>query len=336
VEEVKKLEELLQSGTRGLLQLLRDEQERASIVVQLWEASQTRAAGKALQKAAKKALYMLRSNGVEVDRYRPERARDGEGNGERLQVEEALLSVPDGHGSSQLVIALSDKAGSSLTLYRFVINALRGVLQFSHTGGSRKALHRAQEDGVFFPVSAEYARFRLGQALGKTDRQRISGLTTLPPVLEGAGEPVVHPVREIPEARLSRIITPEEEKRIFSVPEVGGMMLPEEDVAETRQQLAEAQASRLVLANKTPEERMQEILLRFYRTYFTRERLDDLSTRLLDVAAALHHRGMHDLTRLLVHYADSLRSPALAPEKHPLLNFLAYRAFMQPLERTNR
>jgi hypothetical protein len=336
VEEVKKLEELLQAGTRGLLDLLRDERDRASIVAQLWEASQSRAAGKAFQKAAKKALYTLRSSGVDVDRYRPERERDGEENVDRLEVAEALLSEPDGFGNSQLVIALTDSAGSSLTLYRFVINALRGVLQFSRTGASRKAFHRAREEGAFFPVSAEYARFRLSKALEKTDRERISGLSALPPLLEGAGEPVVHPVREIPEARLSRIITPEEEKRIFSVPEVGGMMLPEEDVAETRKQIAEARASRLVLANKTPEERMQAILLRFYRTYFTPERLDDLSTRLLDVAAALHHRGARGITRLLVHYADSLRSPALVPEKHPLLNFLAYRAFMQPPEGMNR
>ena len=81
---------------------------------------------------------------------------------------------------------------------------------------------------------------------------------------------------------------------------------------------------------------MQAILLRFYRTYFTRERLEDLSTRLLDVAASLHHRGIRGLPRMLVHYADSLRSPGLVPEKHPLLNFLAYRAFMQPPEQANR
>ena len=336
VEEVKRLEELLQTGPRGLLDRLQDEQEQAAVVEQLWKASQTRSVGKSLQKAAKKALYVLRSNGVDVDQYKPEAVHRDAGQGEGLEVTEALLSVPDGLGSSQLVIVLSDRAGSSLVLYRFVINALRGVLQFSSTGVSRKALRKAQEEGMFFPVSAEYARFRLAQAMDRTDRARISGLGSLPSVLEGGEEPVIHPIRNIGKANLSRIIGPEEGKKIFSVPEIAGMALPDEDIAETRNLLTEARASRLVLANKTPEERMQETLLRFYRTYFNRERLEDLSTRLLDVAAAFHYRGRSGFTRLLIDFADSLRSPALIPEKHPLLSYLVYKAFMAPLERNSR
>ena len=336
MEEVKRLEELLQSGPRGLLDRLQGEREQAAIVEQLWKASQTRSVGKSLQKAAKKALYVLRSNGVDVDRYKPEAAYRDAGQGEDLEVTEAALSVPDGLGSSQLVIALSDRAGSSPVLYRFVINALRGVLQFSRTGVSRKDLRKAQEEGVFFPVSAEYARFRLAQAMNKTDRSRISGLGSLPAVLQGGEEPAVHPIRDIVETHLSRIIGPDEGKKIFSIPEIAVMALPEADVAETRNLLAEARASRLVLANKTPEERVQETLLRFYRTYFNRERLDDLSTRLLDVAAALHYRRRSDFARLLIDFADSLRSPALIPEKHPLLSYLVYRSFMEPLERNSR
>lgn len=328
MNEEKGLEALLNNGARALLDRLQDEREREVLIEQLWEASQSRGSGKAIQKSAKKVLYMLRSGGIDVDRYKPVRRRDSVDRGERLEIDSALLSIPDGLGNSQLIIALAEGGGSSLTLYRFVVNSLRGVLQFSRTGGSRKLLHRVQEDGVLFPVSYEYARYRLGQALDKTDRERVSGLSMLPALLEGNGGQVEHPVRAMMGTQISRIVSPAEERKLFSLAEIGGMVLPEDDVAEIKKQVSEARESRLVLANKTPEERVREIVNRFYKTYFSRERLEDLSNRLLDTALAFHHRGMPDVVRLLADYADSLLSPAMVPDKHPLLNFLVYKAFM--------
>jgi hypothetical protein len=185
-------------------------------------------------------------------------------------------------------------------------------------------------DDAFFPVSAEYARFRLHRALGRTERSRVSGLSSLPSVLEGGSGPVEHPARALSGTRLSRIVNPDEERKLFTLPEIGGMTLPEEEVGEFRRQVADARESRLVLRNMTPEERVQEILSRFYRLYFIRERLEDLSTRLLDTALALHRRGMHHYTKLLVDYADSLLQPGPAMERHPLLNFLVYKTFLAP------
>jgi hypothetical protein len=213
-------------------------------------------------------------------------------------------------------------------LYRFVIHAERGVLQLSTTGGSRKLLKKLEGDQLLFSVPHEYALYRLSEALGNTNRKKVSGLSALPAILQVKQARVEHPVMALAGARLTRIVKPAEERELFSLGEIGGMTIPEEDIGAFREQVNAARESRLVIQNKTPEERFREVMKRFYQSYFTPQRLADLSTRLLDTALAFHHRGMHEYTKLLLEYAESLTSPNLAVERHPLLNYLIYRAFM--------
>jgi hypothetical protein len=78
----------------------------------------------------------------------------------------------------------------------------------------------------------------------------------------------------------------------------------------------------------TPEERTRSVMQRFYKSYFTAERLEDLSLRLLDTALSFYYRDMKEYAQLLVEYAASLLSPNLAAEKHPLLGYLTYKAIM--------
>jgi hypothetical protein len=108
------------------------------------------------------------------------------------------------------------------------------------------------------------------------------------------------------------------------------MALPEEETSAFREEVARARESRLVVQGRTPEERIRDVMQRFYRNYFTRERLADLSLRLLDTALSFHYRGMQEHAKLLVDYAQGLSSPNLVPEKHPLLGYLTYKALMNP------
>jgi hypothetical protein len=130
------------------------------------------------------------------------------------------------------------------------------------------------------------------------------------------------------ESHLNRIRKPAEERELFSHEEIGGMTLPEEDIIRFREEIVKARESRLVVQGRTPEERIRDVMQRFYSNYFTHERLEDLSLRLLDTALAFHYRGMKEYTKMLTDYAEGLLSPNLVPEKHPLLGYLTYKAIM--------
>ena len=321
------LEQLLKQNGRHILEMVKKRDDGPEIIGLIWAASKQKGGAKSLQKLAKKALYVLRSGGVDVDRYRPAPKSDAKEE-QHESVHSALLSVPDGRGFSQLVIATLNESSAALTLYRFVIHSLHGVTQFSSTSGSRKLLRKLEEDVHHFPVPPAYGLFRLHSVLQKTDREKVSGLASLPQELQAGKERVEHPVHAQAGSRLNRIRRPAEEREIFSHEEIGGMTLPEEEVAVFREEIVKARESRLVVQGRTPEERVRDVMQRFYKNYFTPERLEDLSIRLLDTALAYHYRGMQEYTRLLMDYAEGLLSPNLVPEKHPLLGYLTFKAIM--------
>jgi hypothetical protein len=327
VKDAVELEELLNMKGRDLLETIKRRDDGSELITRIWAASRQAHETKSLQKLAKKALYVLRSGGVDVDRHRPAQKKSDKG-AKRERLETALLSVPDGLGFSQLVIAMLNESSAALTLYRFVIHTLHGVNQFSSVRGSRKLLQELGEDVHHFTIPAPYALYRLDRVLKKTDREKVSGLNALPrELLSGQGR-VEHPVFEEVRSRLNRIRKPAEERELFSLEEIGGMALPQEDIAVFRDQIEKARESRLVVQGMTPEERVHSVMQRFYRSYFTPERLEDLSLRLLDTALSFQCRGMKEYALLLIEYAERLLSPNLTAEKHPLLGYLTYKAIM--------
>jgi hypothetical protein len=327
VKDAARLEELLKGDGRKLLEVVKHVEDQAEIISNIWRAAQQKGGLKSLQKSAKKALYVLRSGGIDVDRYKPVR-ESGKQEKEQDRVDTTLLSVPDGLGHSQLVIALLNKSSAALTLYRFVMHSLSGVVQFSAKGGSRKLLQKLRDDRYYLTVPPTYALYRLSLALDRTDRAKISGLSALPPALQAKQPRVEHPVHALAGTRLTRIVKPAEDRELFSQVEVGDMTLPKEDIGRFREEMERARESRLVIQGMTPEERVRKVMQRFFHNYFTPERLADLSLRLLDTALAFHYRGMQEYTKLLIDYAENLLSPNLVPDQHPLLGYLIYKTFM--------
>ncbi|GEM_PF-1623818 len=327
MKDAVELEELLKQNGRDLLEMVKQSDDGPEIIGRIWRAAQQKNSVKSVQKLAKKALYVLRSGGVDVDQYRPAQKRAAQEK-KQTSMDSALLSVPDGIGFSQLVIAMLNESSAALTLYRFVIHSLHGVTQFSTTSGSRKLLQKLGEDQYHFTISPAYALYRLGRVLDISDREKVSGLSALPHELQVKQARVDHPVFALAGSRLNRIRKPAEDRELFSHEEIGGMTLPEEDIGMFREEIVRARESRLVVQGRTPEERVRDVMQRFYRNYFTQERLADLSLRLLDTALAFHHRGMQEYTKLLIDYAESLVSPNLVPDKHPLLGYLSYKAIM--------
>ncbi len=306
-----------------------DEDERRKVIEQVWELSGGDEP-KAVRKSARKTLYMLRSRGVDVDGHRPALEVKVPEVGDEPTLLEPLLSMPDSFGSSLLIIPLLKKVSGKIEIFQFAIHREKGVVKYQKHAGSKKYLQKLHEKTPdLFPVPVDYALFRLQGALEKTDRAKLSGLSELPGLLteRGSGE-VPHPVLSLIPARVSRIHSPDEERRFLEMPEVGIMMLPEEDFEEFRKQIEEAKKSRLVIGNRNPEERVEEIVERFCVTYFTGEKLELFRERLFDIALAYHHRGLKDQGRLLVSYAQRLLEARQSHLEHPLLKYLVYRSLL--------
>lgn len=311
-----------------------DEGEKRRLIQEIWELSEVNEP-KAIRKSARKALYILRSKGIDVEDYRPKREPEPQEVRDELRFLEAMLSVPDSFGTSRLIIPLMRAGDERIEAFQFAINRLKGVLHFVRNPASKNFLKRlkASDPGIF-PVPVDYALFRLRYALKKTDRGKISGLDELPEVLAGgpgadvSQKEVSHPVLSLVRSRVSRIHSPDEEMRFLNTPEVGIMMLPDEDVRDYRESIEEARKSRLVIGNMSPEERVRDVVERFYVSYFTPERLFFFRERLFDIALAYYQRDLEDQAHLIVSFSLRLTEPGESLKAHPLIQYLVYHALI--------
>jgi hypothetical protein len=304
--------------------------EKDDIVEELWQLSSAVEESKPVRKAAKKALYILGSRGVDISRKKPKKKKPVFHTQLRV-ADDPLLSVPDSQGYSRLIIPVVDDRGAAFTEYRFILSALDGMLQFSSAPGSKNHMRKLLEprENGFFPVSPEYALFRLDQAINHTDVEHISGLESLPDILRVKRSAMLeHPVLSVVRAGLTRIFSPEEEKRIFTLDEIARLSLSERDTEEVRTRIREAQASKLILENKSPQERFERIIDSFFKTYFTEVRCSYYRTLLFDIALFCRHRGLENEARILVHTAQDFHTRVVLGKKHPVANYLVYQAVM--------
>jgi len=283
--------------------LLRDRKEHIAVesekdIGHLWSLASDEGESKDVRKRAKRALYVLRSKGIDVDSVKPKMKsaalpKDREGT-----VELAMLSLPDSGGRNLLIVSITDTKTLALQTHDFLIDRLMGIGDHRVRSMSRRTLEKELENsGEFFPVPVTYALYRLARALSITpdkEKKRVADRIGGRLNIGSAGEEEKHPVLDLVSATTSRIATPTEEKRLFSEKELARIMLPEDDVREYREKIEEAMKSRLILGNKNPQQ---------------------------------SHRGEKEYTRILVDYGEGLLSATVDIKKHPFVQFLTYRAF---------
>jgi hypothetical protein len=328
----QELVDILGKGPALLLDLP-GEGERTRSIELLWGLALDERESKPLRKSAKKALYMLKSRGADVDRLRPAApAARGEAAADDAAREAtgAYLSPPDSSMSSMVLILLSGGRGESNTLCQAVTHPERGIEKLSFRKSSGKQLENYLElHPEVFRVPVDYALYRFREALRRTDRKSVSGLESLPPPLrgEGAGE-VPHPALPLAGARVSRILHPEEERKLFGLREVARLALFGEEAQAYRERVREARQSRLIVGNRSPEERVSAVIDHFVASHFTPERRRVYATLLFDLALYFADAGMRDEARVLVGYGNDLLSAGPGLGEHPVVRFLVYKGFL--------
>lgn len=327
--ELAEIGDLITRNPGKILNLL-DKKEEQHIIKALWNFAGDERESKSVRKAAKKTLYIIKSRGIDVDRYKPEQESVKRSGKPEKTIHSAMLSIPDSEGNNLLVFILVNTQTQGFDFLRFVINSDRGIQKYSSNHASKKVFETFKaQNPVFFPVAPEYGLMRLNRALKKTEIKKISGLSTLPDILVLKDERETrHPVLDLVPVKISRIITPEEEKDIFKMREVGGLSLFGREVEGFKREIETARNSKLILMGRTPEERVGDIISRIYYSYFIPARRAFYSEMLLDIALYFFHRKSADYSRILIDWSNRLKNVNQSAKEHPFLNYLVYKEFL--------
>lgn len=327
--ERMELKDMVLKDPRKILDILKKGEER-SVVEQLWAFAMDESESKPVRKAVKKALYKIKSNGIDVDIYRPEPDQEAEDGKEESVVHSVLASIPDPGGHNVLVFAVTGPGEIRFDILRFLIGPDRSILKYSTDRGSKKYFQKFKaENPAFFPLPADYGLLRLNRALAKTEIKKISGLSALPETLfKKEQKEVRHPVFDFVPVSVSRIVNPEDEKNLFKMGEIGGLVLPENEIEVYKNEIAAANQSRLIVMGKSPEERVKAAIAKVYSVYFTAEKRAVYRDILLDIGLYFFYHGRAEYSKILIGWADRLLYVNLKAADHPFLSYLVYKAFM--------
>jgi len=323
------LSQVLASDPKKAANLVAEGNEQ-EVVSGLWTISMDDKMGKQVRKAAKKALYIIKSKGVEVDKYRPVRKKEEKSKPEHKNIiHDCSFSITDSESNYILLFTLTNKEAISYDLYTYIINHEKGIIEGNREQKvSKKLIQRfKQQIKVLFDISPEYGKFRFKKALEVTKKEKIKNFPLLSSLFEDAPDEMTHPVLGILPTNISLIFNQELESELFEQEEILGISIPEQYGKEVEREVEEARNSLLVIGNKTPQERVEDIINRFFSTYFTPQRREVYAVILLDVAYYFLKQEKSRFARPVVEWAKSLRDLNIPPEEHPFLNFLVYKEF---------
>jgi len=324
------LNEMLSSDPKKTITLL-DEKNEHELVSRLWNISLDGKAGKHLRKAAKKALYIIKSKGIEIDRYRPVIKNEVRFQIGEKKIDSCYLSIPDSINNYILILTLTDNKNLSYDFYFYLLNYEKGIMEDHREEKiSKKSIHKYKEKTKgLFDISSEYGKFRLKKALDVTEKEKVKTIHIPSILLEGFKDEMKHPVLEILPTNISHLFNQELEEDMFKQEEILQLSIPEEYVEEAKREVEKAKNSLIIIGNKTPQERVEDIIGRFYTIYFTPERREMYVMILMDVALYFHQQEKDKHARLLIDWARELLNQNVPPEEHPFLNFLVYKVFGQ-------
>ena len=324
--ETEKLRNIILRYPAKLLRELKDGDATDKMARHLWELASSSKESKEIRKAAKKALYTLRSSGVDVDIQKPQKQIQKKVDVSE-EIEQALLSLPDSKDNSLLIVSTPNMKTMALDIHQILLHSRKGVLDYRVEGMSRRSYEKIRTGSEdFFPIPIPYALSRLHRAL-KLSSEHI--LKRIPQNLKEKKQEAPHPVLGLTGTQISRMQSLSDEKRVFAARELGRITLSDDVVKIFRDQIEEAKASRLIIGNMSPEQRVEGIIDRFCQTYFTEERRNMYSEFLFDIALYYHYNDKEHYVRTLVEYGKQLINSSTDIKAHPFVQFLIYKDILQ-------
>ena len=279
----------------ALVELLRQRGDAA----RLTRLGETR--DKALAKLARKALHLLRTQGVAAPapvkrEFRP--------TGAHAPSDESLASIIDGRG--ERIVWLVRNSDSGFDIFQAELSETRGILGFTYARPTRKEWRAHAARVVASPnMGAQHVSERHARALIETGYQRsLAANRTLPETFARARLDLGHfePEERHPALELAPPLPIDDVRAQLALlheqPEIRMWIPPEEALPALDLAVGDIATSKLVVNHAQRLAQMIQAVVRVAGEWLTPEWRRRYAERLLESALLLHGRGLANEARL--------------------------------------
>lgn len=307
--------------------------EAATLLTQV--AATTNA--KEVQKAARRALYRLKTMGVDTDSVRVGEPRKSVLEVPKLPIVIALASQIDFAGNRALYLARR-RPFSGLVLVSLIINDQRGVLDCNAFPVTKKELTRivgdiqADDRLTHVELPPTYAQ----QLVEESYRRNLSTGTPVPQDFQGLHDLIGMPDTPWEQGPIYHLINPEEIRgqpawlslpgQLLDVKELQGWHVPPEAVQKYREEARRTAESPIIVSPALQQERLEAVQKRVLREMFDPDTCTRYRTRLEEMAYLLWQTKRPDEAKRAFASALALQGEGVDPAEHPFLRALFTRS----------
>jgi hypothetical protein len=307
--------------------------EAATLLTQV--AATTNA--KEVQKAARRALYRLKTMGVDTDSVRVGEPRKSVLEVPKLPIVIALASQIDFAGNRALYLARR-RPFSGLMLVSLIINDQRGVLDCNAFPVTKKELTRivgdiqADDRLTHVELPPTYAQ----QLVEESYRRNLSTGTPVPQDFQGLHDLIGMPDTPWEQGPIYHLINPEEIRgqpawlslpgQLLDVKEFQGWHVPPEAVQQYREEVRRTAESPIIVSPALQQERLEALQKRVLREMFDPDTCARYRTRLEEMAYLLWQTKRPDEAKRAFASALALQGEGVDPAEHPFLRALFTRS----------
>jgi hypothetical protein len=307
--------------------------EAATLLMQI--AAKTKA--KEVQKAARRALYRLKTMGVDTDSMRVGEPRKSVLEVPKLPIVIALASQIDFAGNRVLYLARR-RPFSGLVFVSLIINDQRGVLDCNAFPVTKKELSRivadiqADDRLTHAELPPTYAQ----QLVEESYRRNLSTGTPVPQDFQGLHDLIGMPDAPWEQGPIYQLINSAEMRgqpawlslagQLLDVKEFQGWHVPPESVQKYREEVRRTTESPIIVSPALQQERLEGVQKRVLREMFDPDTCARYRSRLEEMAYLLWQTKRLDEAKRAFASALALQGEGVDPAEHPFLRALFTRS----------
>jgi hypothetical protein len=307
--------------------------EAASLLTQIAATTHV----KDVQKAARRALYRLKTMGVDTDSVRVGEPQKSVLEVPKLPIVIALASQIDFAGNRALYLARR-RPFSGLVFVSLIINDQHGVLDCNAFPVTKKELSRliadiqADDRLTHVELPPPYAQ----QLVEESYRRNLSTGTPVPQDFQGLHDLIGMPDAPWERGPIYQLTDPEEIRghpswlslagQLLDVREFQGWHVPPEAVQKYREGVRQTDESLIIVSPALQQERVEEVFKRALREAFDPDTCARYRARLEEMAYLLWQTKRPDEAKRALASALALQGEKIDPAGHPFLRALFTRS----------
>jgi hypothetical protein len=292
---------------------------------------------KEVQKAARRALYRLKTMGVDTESVRVGEPRKSVLEVPKLPIVIALASHIDFAGNRALYLARR-RPFSGLVLMSLIISDQHGVLDCNAFPVTKKELSRiiadiqADDRLTHVELPPTYAQ----QLVEESYRRNLSTGTPVPQDFQGLHDLIGMPDTPWERGPIYHLINPEEIRgqavwlslsgQLLNLKEFQGWHVPPEAVQKYREEVRHTAESLIIVSPALQQERLEGTQKRALRAIFDPDTCTRYGLRLEEMAYLLWHTKRPDEAKRAFASALALQGEGVDPAEHPFLRALFTRS----------